>query len=139
MKMNGEYFSDFIENTLHRVLLDRAAATGKEKLLFFQDNDPSQNSRKAKEALKNIGAEVGKIPPRSPDLNPIENFFHNVKRKLRQDAITNRIVCKNLNSFRNRIIETTRTYDKNILNKTISSMHKRLFRITKNNGCRTKY
>ena len=33
--MNGEYFSDFIENTLHRVLLDRAAATGKEKLLLF--------------------------------------------------------------------------------------------------------
>ena len=98
-KMTGEYFSDFIENTLHRVLLDRAAATGKEKLLFLQDNDPSQNSGKAKEALKNIGAEVVKILPRSPDLNPIENFFHNVKQKLRQDAITNRIVCENLNSF----------------------------------------
>ena len=138
-KMNGEYFSDFIENTLHRVLLDRAAATGKEKLLFLQDNDPSQNSGKAKEALKNIGAEVVKIPPRSPDLNPIENFFHNVKRKLRQDAITNTIVCENLNSFRNRIIETIRTYDKNIINKTISSMHKRLYQITKNNCCRTKY
>ena len=99
MKMTEEYFSDFIENTLHRVLLDRAAATGKEKLLFLQDNDPSQNSGKAKEALKNIGAEVVKILPRSPDLNPIENFFHNVKQKLRQDAITNRIVCENLNSF----------------------------------------
>ena len=65
-KINGEYFSDFIENTLHRVLLDRAAATGKEKLLFLQDNDPSQNSGKATEALKNKGAEVVKIPPRSP-------------------------------------------------------------------------
>ena len=120
------------------MLLDRAAATGKEKLLFLQDNDPSQNSGKATEALKIIGAEVLEIPPRSPDLNPIENFFHNVKRMLRQDARTNRIVCKNLNSFRNRMIETIKTYDKNIINKTLSSMHKRLFRITENNGCRTK-
>ena len=62
-----------------------------------------------------------------------------VKRKLRQDAITNRIVCENLNSFRNRIIEIIRTYDKNIINKTISSVHKRLYQITKTNGCRTKY
>ena len=139
MKMNEEYFSDFIENTLHRVLLDRAAATGKEKCLFLQDNDPSQNSGKAKEALQNIGAEVVQILPRSPYLNPIENFFRNVQRKLRQDAITNRVVCENLHSFRNRIIETIRTYDKNIINKTISSMHKRLFRITQNSGCRTIY
>ena len=130
---------EYTKNTLHRVLLDRAAATGKEKVLFLQDNDLSQHSGKAKDALKNIGAEVVKIPPRSPNLNPIETFFHNVKRNRRQDAITNRIVCENLNSFRNRIIETIRTYDKNIINTTISSMHKRLFQITKNNGCRTKY
>ena len=86
------------------------------------------NRGKATEALKIIRAEVVKIQPRSPDLNPIENFLHNVKRTLRQDAITNRIVCENLNSFRTRILETIRTYDKNIINKTTSSMHKRLFR-----------
>ena len=27
------------------------------------------------------------MPPISPDLNPIENFFHSEKRKLRQDVI----------------------------------------------------
>ena len=89
-KMNGQYFSEFIESKLHRALITRAAATGKENLLFVQDNDPSQNSAKANESLKTIGAEVVKITPRSPDLNPIENFFHNVK--LRQDALDKRLV-----------------------------------------------
>ena len=47
-KLNGQYFSEFIDTTLHRVLTNRTAATGKEKLLFLQDNEPSQNSVKAK-------------------------------------------------------------------------------------------
>ena len=85
--MNEKCFSEFIETTLHRALINCVAETGKEKLLFLQDNDRSQNSAKATESLKAIGVEVVKIPPRSPDLNPIENFVHNVKRKLRQDVL----------------------------------------------------
>ena len=52
----------------------RAAAPGNDKLLFLQDNDPSQNSAKATEALTTIRAEVVKFPQRPPDLNPIKNF-----------------------------------------------------------------
>ena len=134
-KLNGQYFSEFVEIALHRVLTNRTVATGKEKLLFLQDSDPSQNSAKAKEFLKTIGAEVVKIPPRSPDLNPIENFFHNVKRKLRQDALDKKIICEDLGAFEHRTIETICTYDKNIIDRTISSMHKRLSQITKSHGC----
>ena len=137
--MNRRYFSEFIESILHRALINRAAATGKEKFLFVQDNDPSQNSAKANESLKTIRAEVVKIPPRSPNLNPIENFFHNVKRKLRQDALDKKLVYENLSAFKRRIIETICTCDKNIIDKTLSSMHNRLIQITKSNGCRTKY
>ena len=137
--MNGKYFSEFIEKSLHKILIDRAAAKGKDKLLFLQDNDPSQNSAKAKEALNNIGAEVVKIPARSPDLNPIENFFHNVKRKLRQDALDNRIVNEDLIEFKHRIVRTISNYDIGIIDKTISSMYNRLITMTKNRGCRTKY
>ena len=137
--MNGKYFSEFIETSLRRVLLDRAAITGKKKLLFLQDNDPSQNSAMAKEALKNIGAEVVKIPPRSPDLNPIENFFHNVKRKLRQDALEKKIARESFTDFKQRIVATITNYDRHIIDKTIKSMYKRLLQITKNKGCRTKY
>ena len=67
-----------------------------------------------------------KIPPRFPDLNPIENFFPNVKRKRRQDAPDKKIVCEDLGVFQHRIIETISTYEKNIIDRTISSMHKHL-------------
>ena len=32
-KVNGQYFSEVIETTLHRALINRAAETGKEKLV----------------------------------------------------------------------------------------------------------
>ena len=39
------------------------------------DGCPRQNSKKALKALEDVGALVFKIPPHSPDLNLIENFF----------------------------------------------------------------
>ena len=62
-----KYVLEFIKTGLHKVLLDRDAASGGEKLLFVQDNDLSKNSAKAKEVLKNIGAEVIRFLARSPD------------------------------------------------------------------------
>ena len=62
------------------------------KRLFVMDNDPCQNSKIAKAALENIGTNISKIPPRSPDLNPIENIFHNVKRAWREEALMNHIL-----------------------------------------------
>ena len=45
--------------------------------LWLQDGDPSQNSAAAKRAMTNCNCSMSliQIPPRSPDLNPIENFF----------------------------------------------------------------
>ena len=94
---------------------------------------------KAKDTLNNIEAEVVKIPTRSQDLNPIENFCHNIKRKLRQDALDNRIVNENLIVFKNRIVHIICIYDKGIIDKTNSSMYNQLITITKNRGCQMKY
>ena len=99
-KMNGQYFSEFIKTTMHRALINLAVETGKEKLVFLQDNELRQNSTKATESLKAIGKEVVKIPPQSPHLNPKGNFFQNVKRKLRQDALDKKIVCEDLGAFK---------------------------------------
>ena len=51
--------------------------------MFVQDGDPSQNSKAAKTALDKIGAVQFSIPPRSPDLNPIENAFNLVEKKIK--------------------------------------------------------
>ena len=42
------------------------------------DNDPSQRSTLATDALHDVGAEVLDIQPRSPDLTTIGNVFNNV-------------------------------------------------------------
>ena len=48
----------------------------------LMDICPLQNSKKALKTLEDIGALVFKRPPRSPDLNPIENVFALVTKTL---------------------------------------------------------
>ena len=43
--------------------------------MWLQDGDPSQNSAARVAAFQNINSPLLSIPPRSPDLNPIENLF----------------------------------------------------------------
>ena len=46
---------------------------------FMQDNDPKHTSRAAKQFMEDNGINWWRTPPESPDLNPIENLWHEVK------------------------------------------------------------
>ena len=48
--------------------------------MFVQDNAANQNSAPVKRVLKIKRAKQLCIPPRSPDINPIENSFNLVKK-----------------------------------------------------------
>ena len=61
--------------------------------MFLQDGDPSQNSKLSKQALKSIDTTKFDIPPRSPDLNPIENVFNYVKQQLHISSQTKYNFC----------------------------------------------
>ena len=37
--------------------------------------------------MGDLGCRMFAIPPRSPDINPIENIFHLVRRQLQDDAL----------------------------------------------------
>lgn len=106
---------------------------------FIQDGDPSQNSSVAKKALRTIGADLFPIPPRSPDLNPIENIFNLVKSSLAQEAKQKKITCESVEEFTIRIKKTFDNLDKEVINKTISSMPQRINNIIRNKGSRTRY
>ena len=67
--------------------------------LFLMDGCPRQSSAKAQRAILKIGASYLKIPPRSPDLNSIENFFHQGKKKLAKQAIINNIEKQTFEEF----------------------------------------
>ena len=138
-KMNGPWFAKFVQGTLQKVLMDCAVLKRKEKLLLVMDNDPSQRSMVAKDALQEIGAELVEIPARSPDLNPIENIFHNIKRSLREDALKRKIIREDFESFKQRVLSTLLQYDASIIDRTVETMTLRLQRIVKSGGYRTKY
>lgn len=135
-KMNGQYFAAFI-----RKELDACFRRFNGERLFVMDNDPSQRSATAKKALENIGAVLHSIPPRSPDLNPIENFFHMVKADLHNDAMHRNITKETLDEFRIRVRNKLFSFNDNLnyINKLISSMPRRLDAVIKGKGYRTKY
>ncbi len=46
---------------------------------FMQDNDPKHTSRCAAAFFEEKGIQWWKTPPESPDANPIENLWHELK------------------------------------------------------------
>jgi len=75
------------------------------------DNDPSEVSKAAKLAFKDIRAEFHQIPPRSPSLNPIENIFISVRKMLEQEAIRLKIEHETFKDFKTRMM-IRRSHDK---------------------------
>jgi transposase len=54
----------------------------KVKILFQHDNDPKHTAKVVKEYLKNARFEVLEWASQSPDVNPIENLWDQVKDQL---------------------------------------------------------
>jgi transposase len=52
----------------------------------MQDNDPKHTSRLAKAFFSDNNINWWKTPPESPDCNPIENLWHEMKEYLRREV-----------------------------------------------------
>ena len=83
-RINAEEFSSFIREHFASMFQKSTNPRGK---LLLQDGDPSQNSIKRRTAWDKVGAQKFTISARGPNLNPMENIFHIVKRKLHHNAL----------------------------------------------------
>ena len=53
------------------------------------DNASFHKSAKTKELIESVGCKVIFLPPYSPDFNPIEKFWANMKRWIKQQMDSN--------------------------------------------------
>ena len=105
----------------------------------LQDGCPVQNSVAAKRALQRVKGVSFSIPPRSPDINCIENFFHLVEMKLQEDTIEKGITEETIEEFSNRVKNIIKTYPIRQIDKLIETMDKRITMILSSKGHRIKY
>ena len=134
-KMNGTFFASFLKENFEMMV----KKADKNSRIWIQDGDPSQNSKQAKEVMKELNSELLSIPPRSPDLNPIENFFGIVKQQLNRDAIEKNITSETMDELESRIREVMTNMGTATIDKIIESMNKRIQMVIDCKGERTKY
>ena len=80
--MDKEFYVDILEETLLPFIHEVHPDSHK----FFQDNDPKHTSRYAASFMERNGINWWKSPPESPDLNPIENLWHELKECIRREV-----------------------------------------------------
>ena len=83
------------------------------------DNDPSQMSAKARAVFAELGYTMQKIPPRSPGLNPIENVFHLVRKRLQREAREKNITNQSWDVFKQSVQYHIWSMSKEVIDKTI--------------------
>ena len=76
MVFNGTCNTNLFETWVEEVLIKEL----KPRQYVVMDNAAFHKSRKAKELIESVGCKVIFLPPYSPDLNPIEKFWANMKR-----------------------------------------------------------
>ena len=76
MVFNGTCNTNWFENWVEKFLIKEL----KPEQVVVMDNAAFHRSQKTKELIESVGCRVIFLPPYSPDLNPIEKFWANMKR-----------------------------------------------------------
>ena len=134
-KLNGEHFSQFVQTNFNGIF----AKSKKDSRLWLQDGDPSQNSATSKKAFQCVDCQLLPIPPRSPDCNPIENVFKQVKDKLKSQALENNIEKECFQQFEKRVTQALLAFPVERINKVIDSMGRRMELLVREKGNRLRY
>lgn len=137
-KMSGDFFSSFIRSRFN-ITFAKAGPKANGVRLFVMDNDPCQTSKKSISALCEIEAELHRIPPRSPDLNPIENVFHLIKKRLADEALSVKIEKESFAEFKERVFRSCDAIETSTIDRTIESLPRRIDAVINGHGSRTKY
>lgn len=119
---------DFL-NTIDYYHLDEA------KIILMQDNDPKHTAKSVTEWINSREFECLEWPPQSPDLNPIENLWSDIKRRLNGFESP----PKGVNELWERVTEVWNLVNAETCRKLFMSMPNRMEEVIKAKGRWTKY
>ena len=80
--MDAELYVKIIEKALLPFIKEKFPMCHR----FMQDNDPKHTSKRAQKFLQDNHLTWWKTAPESPDLNPIENLWHELKEFIRREV-----------------------------------------------------
>ena len=103
--------------------------------MFQQDNDPKHASNKATKWFEDNTIEVMVWPAQSPDLNPIEHLWGDLKKALKQYPKP----AKGVHELWERVVEQWNRIPPETCQRLIESMPRRVQAVIKAKGGHTKY
>ena len=101
---------------------------------FMQDNDPKHTSKCAREFFAKSGINWWKTPPESPDLNPIENLWQELK-----EYICREVKPTTKHELIDGILQFWRTVDVNKCRKYIGHLNKVIPKVIEVQGAASGY
>ncbi len=128
--VNAAIYQEILE---HFMLPSADKLYGDADFIFQQDLAPAHTAKSTKSWLNDHGVGVLDWPANSPDLNPIENLWGIVKRKMR-DTRPN-----NADELKATVKETWASIPPQQCHKLITSMPRRIEAVIKAKGAPTKY
>lgn len=128
VKMNTALYLSILEEKLEHFMTIASCTT------FQQDSAPCHVSKRARAWFAENNIQLLDWPGNSPDLNPIENLWMIIKRKLAGKRFTN------LAAFRTEITKVWCVeVSKEVCERLVESMPSRISAVLKNKGYPTKY
>lgn len=120
-------------NIMQNVMLPFAEWEMPLRFIFQQDNDPKHSSQVVQQWFRENNVRVLQWPAQSPDLNPIENLWEEVERRIRTQMFPNK------QSLIDKISEVWTNLPENVIKKLIESMPRRCQQVIHNNGYSINY
>lgn len=135
VKISTRMNSADYQEVLSEGLLPFAGNLAGENYIFQQDNASIHASSSTLAYLKEHGINVMKWPARSPDLNPIENIWGILARKVYK----NQRQFHSIDTLWTVIQEEWYSLDPEMIQKLVETMKERIFEVISLNGAQTHY